>query len=38
MTNRTRNFSILGLVVLLLAAAGFLIATKSTRLGLDLKC
>ena len=37
MTNRARNFSILGLVVLLLAAAGFLIATKSTRLGLDLK-
>src|SRR5688572_19963575 len=37
MTNRTRNFSILGVVLLLLAAAGFLIATKSTRLGLDLQ-
>jgi SecD/SecF fusion protein len=37
MTNRTRNLSILGVVLLLLAAAGFLIATKSTRLGLDLK-
>src|SRR5215207_7826443 len=37
MTNRTRNLSILGLVLLLLAAAGFVIATKSTRLGLDLK-
>jgi SecD/SecF fusion protein len=37
MTNRTRNFSILGVVLLLLAAAGFVIATKSTRLGLDLK-
>ncbi len=37
MTNRTRNLSILGIVLLLLAAAGFVIATKSTRLGLDLK-
>ena len=37
MTNRTRNFSILGVVLLLLAAAGFIIATKSTRLGLDLQ-
>src|SRR5215211_8426866 len=37
MTNRTRNLSILGLVFLLLLAAGFTIATKSTRLGLDLK-
>jgi SecD/SecF fusion protein len=37
MTNRTRNFSILGVVVLLLVAAGFVITTKSTRLGLDLK-
>ena len=37
MTNRTRNLSILGVVLLLLAAAGFVIATKSTRLGLDLK-
>ncbi len=37
MTNRTRNLSILGIVLLLLAAAGFVISTKSTRLGLDLK-
>ncbi len=37
MTNRTRNFSILGVVLLLLAAAGFVLATKSTKLGLDLK-
>jgi SecD/SecF fusion protein len=37
MTNRTRNLSILAVVLLLLAAAGFVIATKSTRLGLDLK-
>jgi SecD/SecF fusion protein len=37
MTNRTRNLSILGIVLLLLAAAGFVIATKATRLGLDLK-
>jgi len=37
MTNRTRNLSILGVVLLLLAAAGFIIATKSTRLGLDLQ-
>src|SRR5215208_5768335 len=37
MTNRTRNLSILGAVLLLLVAAGFIIATKSTRLGLDLK-
>src|SRR5215208_3543766 len=37
MTNRTRNLSILGVVLLLLGAAGFLIATKSKRLGLDLK-
>ena len=37
MTNRTRNLSILAVVLLLLAASGFLIATKSTRLGLDLK-
>jgi SecD/SecF fusion protein len=37
MTNRARNLSILGIVLLLLLAAGFLIATKSTRLGLDLK-
>ncbi len=37
MTNRTRNFSILGVVLLLLGLAGFAIATKPTRLGLDLK-
>jgi SecD/SecF fusion protein len=37
MTNRTRNLSILGVVLLLLVAAGFVIATKATRLGLDLK-
>ena len=37
MTNRTRNLSILGIVLLLLVAAGYVIATKSTRLGLDLK-
>src|SRR3954453_13857833 len=37
MTNRTRNFSILGVVLLLLVAAGAVIATKSTKLGLDLK-
>src|SRR6185436_5808611 len=37
MTNRTRNFAILGIVLVLLAAAGGIIATKSTKLGLDLK-
>jgi SecD/SecF fusion protein len=37
MTNRTRNLTILGLVVALLVAAGFVIASKETRLGLDLK-
>src|SRR3954453_1278141 len=37
MTNRTRNFSILGVVLLLLVAAGAVIATKSTKLGLYLK-
>ncbi len=37
MTNRTRNLSILGIVLLLLVAAGGVIATKSTKLGLDLK-
>ncbi len=37
MTNRTRNFSILGIVVLLLAAAAFVIVDKPTKLGLDLK-
>src|SRR3954452_1003745 len=37
MTNRTRNLSILGVVLLLLVGAGAVIATKSTKLGLDLK-
>jgi SecD/SecF fusion protein len=37
MTNRTRNLTIIGLVVALLAAAGFVIATKDTKLGLDLE-
>ena len=37
MTSRTRNFSILGIVLLLLAAAGFVIVDKPTKLGLDLK-
>ena len=37
MTNRTRNLSILAVVLVLLVAAGAVIATKSTKLGLDLK-
>jgi SecD/SecF fusion protein len=37
MTNRTRNFSILGIVLLLLLASAFVIEDKSTKLGLDLK-
>src|SRR5918911_1136124 len=37
MTSRTRNFSILGLVLVLLAASAFVIEDKSTKLGLDLK-
>jgi SecD/SecF fusion protein len=37
MTNRTRNLSILGLVLALLLSAGFVIATKATKLGLDLE-
>jgi SecD/SecF fusion protein len=37
MTNRTRNLSILGILLILLAGAAFAIATKSTKLGLDLK-
>src|SRR5947199_10608099 len=37
MANRTRNFLILGLVALLLVSAGVIIASKPTRLGLDLK-
>jgi SecD/SecF fusion protein len=36
-TSRTRNLSIIGLVVALLIASGVIIAEKSTRLGLDLK-
>src|SRR4051795_10390562 len=37
MTNPTRNLSILGIVLLLLVAAGVVIVTKSTKLGLDLE-
>src|SRR5918992_5686114 len=37
MTSRTRNLSIIGLVLLLLAASGLIIATKRTVLGLDLR-
>src|SRR5688500_11524495 len=37
MTNRTRNLSILGIVLLLLAASAFVIVDKPTKLGLDLK-
>jgi SecD/SecF fusion protein len=37
MTSRTRNLSILGIVLALLAGAAFVIATKPTKLGLDLK-
>ena len=37
MTSRTRNLSILAVVLLLLAASAFVIADKSTKLGLDLK-
>ena len=37
MTNRTRNLSILGIMLLLLAGAAYTIATKPTKLGLDLK-
>jgi SecD/SecF fusion protein len=36
-TSRQRNLGIIGLVLLLLAAAAVLIASKPTRLGLDLK-
>ena len=35
MTSRKRNLAILGLVALLLAATGLIIATKPTRLGLE---
>jgi SecD/SecF fusion protein len=37
MTSRTRNLTIIGLVVALLLGAGFVIATKATSLGLDLE-
>ena len=37
MTSRTRNLSIIGLVVALLIASAAIIAEKQTRLGLDLK-
>jgi SecD/SecF fusion protein len=37
MTSRARNLTILGLVLALLAGAGFVIATKATSLGLDLE-
>ncbi len=37
MTSRRRNLGILGLVLALLALAGVVIATKSTKLGLDLE-
>ena len=37
MTDRRRNLGILGLVVLLLAGAAYLISTKPTVLGLDLR-
>ncbi len=37
MTSRTRNFTILGIVIVLLGLAGYVISTKSTTLGLDLK-
>src|SRR3954447_13714697 len=37
MTNRNRNLAILGIVLLLLIGAAFTIATKSTKLGLDLQ-
>ena len=37
MTSRNRNFAILGVVLLLLVGAGIVIATKQTKLGLDLQ-
>ena len=37
MTSRTRNLSIIGIVVALLIAAAVIIAERPTRLGLDLK-
>ena len=37
MTNRTRNLTIIGIVLVLLAGAAFAIATKTTKLGLDLQ-
>jgi SecD/SecF fusion protein len=37
MTSRNRNLTIIGIVVVLLTVAGYVIATKPTKLGLDLK-
>src|SRR6187551_2513947 len=37
MTNRNRNLTIIGIVLVLLAGAAFAIATKPTKLGLDLQ-
>ena len=37
MTDRRRNLAILDVVVLMLGLAGLVIATKPTRLGLDLR-
>src|SRR5918997_5509923 len=37
MTSRNRNLSIIALVLVVLAASAYVIATKPTRLGLDLK-
>jgi SecD/SecF fusion protein len=37
MTSRNRNFAILGIVMALLVASAVVIATKPTKLGLDLK-
>jgi SecD/SecF fusion protein len=37
MTSRTRNLSIIGLVLFMLALSGYVIATKPTVLGLDLR-
>ncbi len=37
MTSKTRNFSIIALVLVLLAGSAFVIATKETVLGLDLR-
>ena len=37
MTSRNRNLAIIGLVLVVLAAASYIIATKPTKLGLDLR-